>query len=178
MRALIGTAIVAFVAAFVAMTATSGKLLAQEDGSVLLDCGSCSVGWDGCGTGHITTSGGNCEGTGSHSSCKICLANGNEVPPNWCHGACSEDLTEEMKPVYQSILLAGRRGDISNILRLRVNPGGRIVFNSARMALQITACDHKTIIASLPIRTAEQLRLASALPAATGLATAANETGR
>ena len=174
MRLRFGTAI----AALLAMMATSGNLMAQEDGTVLIDCGGCSVGWDGCGTGHHTTSGGNCVGTGTHTTCMICLANGDEVPPNWCHGACSEDLTAEMKPVFESILAAGRRGDISKILQLGVNPGARLLYNSARMAVQVTACDHKTIIASLPIRTADQLRLASALPNAGSLAVAANEIGR
>jgi hypothetical protein len=94
-------------------------------------------------------------GTGVHAACKICLKDEQETIPADCH-ECESLGTAADRAAYRAVIAAARRGDIIGVLGLAASAPTRVVFNSARNAVQIANCSGAAIVASLPISNAGQ----------------------
>lgn len=154
------------VAVSLASLVVSGKLSAQETGGGTFG-GPCTTTWTPCsGDGH-TASGGTDAGGSTHGECMTCVVNGVPGQDPWpCH-SCDEGLNEQGRLAYREALKAAAVGNIRDLLKFSQRAGGHVMFNAERKMVQVSSCNHSSIIASFPLKNAADLRVAALLPSAT-----------
>lgn len=103
---------------------------------------------------------------GCHSECAYCFGP--------CHPGCQVSLVpgqgdKEAKAYARLLALAD---DLSTLELIRASAAlpGRVLYNPARDAVQVVACDGVSIIASIPLRhRSERLLAQSSLPSTSGI---------
>ncbi len=94
-----------------------------------------------------------------HNNCQYCYST-----LGICHPSCEPDLDAAGKAAYSAIVAAARRGDTRKILKLAPAVPEFVRYNVARGAIQISSCDGKSVLASLPVRQSEGSVALRALP--------------
>jgi hypothetical protein len=160
------------VLAIAASAVSASRVAAQEDSNSGFYVGDCirdiATGCAGTGS-HILYDNGTNAGIGvsDHNdgeTCYICYAGDTPVSALQCHLCNGHFTTTEAREAYAAILRAGSHGDVSTVARLAQKLPGYVEFNAARMAVQIRSCGKASVVASLPIRTGPERRVAAALP--------------
>lgn len=100
------------------------------------------------------------DGDEAHGDCRRCVQG---LP---CHGFCNpEEEDEGTKAAYAAAVDAASKGDARTLLDLEAAAGDYVIYNRDRGAVQLYACDGRTVIASLPLGSAGNFT-DSALPGA------------
>jgi hypothetical protein len=83
-----------------------------------------------------------------------------------CHPVCRDTFSDEpeLEAGYLAMIAAANEGDVASILSHAARFPKHVGFNDERRAVQILNCDGTAVVASLPLRGDDALKVAETLP--------------
>lgn len=121
-----------------------------------------------CGGGHYMLQGPVGAYQVYHGECKICIDQGG------CHDGCG--ATEAGKKAdYARMVAAAATADVDGLIEAAKTMPEYVYFNAQRDAVQVLACDQRTIIASVPVTGASRVLAAAHLQSISALQVAVGE---
>ena len=115
----------------------------------------------GCGSGgyHGVNHAGLGQGNDHGTTCYYCTTG----YASDCHPWCGDNMDAATKLAYQRAIDAAKAGKAEDLIALRHELAGYLVFNASRQSVQLKACNHTTLLANIPV-SGRELRLAMLLP--------------
>lgn len=114
---------------------------------------------ESCSGGHRTLCPAGYGVLNCHYDCMICVE-------GLCHPGCQDasagNLSGQAGKQYALLLEKADRLDVEALLNLASALPGRVFYNAARGAIQVTGCDGVSIAASVPLTSIGERRIASA----------------
>lgn len=114
---------------------------------------------ESCSGGHRTLCPAGYGVLNCHFDCRICVEG---VCHPGCQDASAGNLSGQSVKHYAQLLERADQLDVEELVRLGTSVPGRVFYNPARGAIQVTGCDGVSIAASIPMNSASARRVAAA----------------